>query len=201
MQMKKRKKSKFLEKKEFNSKLNVADILLRYFILLIVAIPGLWLFYFVFTILTVYPVYWILNIFFDAFLVFDINFLSKTVIWINDFLPIELIPACIAGSAYYLLLVLNLATPEIKIKTRISAIFFSLFAFLILNVLRIVFLSVLAITDSPYFDVTHKIFWYSLSTLFVVGIWFVEVKKFKIKEIPFYSDLKSLFELTSRKKK
>ena len=38
-----------------------------------------------------------------------------------------------------------------------------------------------------------EVLWYLGSTLFVIGIWFIEVKLFKIKEIPIYSDIKFLY--------
>jgi len=163
------------------------DIILRYLILILIALPGLFIFYFIFTPLTVYPVYFLLGLF------FDVAILSKIHILVNN-IPIELISACIAGAAYYLLLVLNLSTPKIKLKTRISAIIFSFIAFLILNILRIFVLSSLAATGFSYFNVTHTVFWYGFSTIIVIGIWFAEVKIYKIKEIPFYSDIKFLYK-------
>ena len=170
------------------------DIVIRYLILILIALPGLFIFYFIFTPLTVYPVYFLLDLFFDAVL------LSKTNILVNN-LPIELISACIAGAAYYLLLVLNLSTPKIKLKTRINAIIFSFVAFLVLNILRIFVLSSLAIKGFAYFNVTHTVFWYGFSTIIVVAIWFAEVKIYKIKEIPFYSDLRFLYKKSLMKKK
>ncbi len=170
------------------------DIIIRYLILILIALPGLFIFYFIFTPLTVYPVYFLLDLFFDAVL------LSKTNILVNN-LPIELISACIAGAAYYLLLVLNLSTSKIKLKTRINAIIFSFIAFLILNILRIFVLSLLAVTGFAYFNVTHTVFWYGFSTIIVVAIWFAEVKIYKIKEIPFYSDIKFLYKKSLMKKK
>ncbi len=178
-------------KNDFN---DFSNILLRYFILVLIAFPGLSIFYFIFTPLTVYPVYFLLGLFFDVVL------LSKIHLLINN-IPIELIPACIAGSAYYLLLVLNLSTPKIKLKKRIRAILFSFAAFLILNILRIFFLSIVAVSGSePLFDITHKLFWYLVSTVIVVGIWFAEIKIYKIKKIPFYSDMKFLYKKSLMKK-
>jgi len=78
-------------------------------------------------------------------------------------------------------------------------ILFSFLTFLIVNILRIFFLSIMAISGSNFFDLTHAIFWYGLSTLFVVVIWFTEVKIFRIKTIPFYSDIKFLLRQKSRK--
>jgi exosortase/archaeosortase family protein len=155
---------------------------LRYAILILVAIPNLYLFYLIFAPLTIYPTYFLLNLFFEATL-------NQNVIQFNSS-TIELVPACIAGAAYYLLLILNLSTPDIKFKKRIKLIFLSFLIFLVLNLLRIFFLSLLFTFDSSYFDITHKIFWYAVSTLFVVGIWFFQVRYYKIRKIPVYSDLK-----------
>ena len=59
-----------------------------------------------------------------------------------------------------------------------------------LNILRIFFLSILTINNSQFFDFAHKLFWYLLSTIFVIGIWFLTIKIFKIKSIPGYTDIK-----------
>ena len=167
---------------------SLLDLVLRYLLLLVVALPNLWLFYTIFTPLTAYPVYWLLNVFFDA------SLLSKTLILLNQSFPIELIDACIAGSAYYLLLILNLSTPKIQVGKRVKMILAAFGIFLVINILRIFLLSILAFNGSSFFDITHIVFWYLLSTIFVVGIWFWEVKRFKIKNIPFYSDIRHLYK-------
>jgi exosortase/archaeosortase family protein len=167
-------------------KINILDISLRYLILVLVALPNLYLFYLIFTPLTVYPVYFILNLFFGATLT-GTTVLVKTI-------PIEIIKSCVAGSAYYLLFILNLATPNIKLNKRIKIILISFTAFLILNLIRIIILSLLILSNSSFFDITHKISWYLLSILFVVGIWFSVVKFFNIKQIPFYSDIKLVYK-------
>lgn len=166
----------------------IPDIILRYAILIIAAIANLWIFYLVFTPLTVLPVFWLLDLFYNALLV------SGRIILINRMIPIELIEACIAGAAYYLLLILNLSTPGIKLNKRVKMIALSFIFFLVVNILRIFILSLVAVSGSSFFDITHIFFWYALSTVFVVAIWFAEVKIFKIKEIPFYSDLRLLYK-------
>ena len=55
--------------------------------------------------------------------------------------------------------------------------------------------------NSPYFDFTHLLFWYLLSTIFVVAIWFLIVKIYKIKEIPIYSDVMLIYSEIKNKKK
>ena len=163
----------------------ISEIFARYIILVLVALPNLYLFYFVFTPLTLYPVYFLLGLFYNVSL-------DGVVISMGDF-SIELLGACIAGSAYYLLLILNLSTPKIKFQKRIKMLSIAFISFLVVNILRIFLLSIMFVSGSAWFDLTHKLFWYVGSMVFVVAIWFLEVKYFKIKEIPVYSDLKFLF--------
>ena len=170
----------------------IKDIIIRYLILLAVAIPNLWLFYKIFAPLTIYPIYFIFKILFDASL-------NGRIIYFKDF-SIALINACIAGSAYYLLLIFNLSTPDIKLKKRLKLIFSSFLIFLILNIARIFFLSWLLYLGSDFFNLAHKVFWYALSTIFVVAIWFFQVKFYKIRKIPLYSDVKYIFNKSHFKK-
>jgi hypothetical protein len=58
--------------------------------------------------------------------------------------------------------------------------------------LRIFILSILFVSGISFFDFAHKSFWYVGSIVFVVLIWFLGVKLFKIESIPFYSDIKFL---------
>lgn len=157
----------------------IYDIIVRYLILLTLGLGNLFIFYFIFTPLTVNLSYVILNIFYDVKLV-------GAQLIVGNYI-IEIIEACIAGSAYYLLLILNLSTP-IKLKKRIYSILFSFSILLLLNILRIIILSIMFIQNSGIFNFTHKFFWYGLSTVFVVGIWFLTIYIYKIKEIPIYSD-------------
>lgn len=159
-------------------------IFVRYLILILLGF-SLFLFYKIFLPLTIWPVYLLLKIFYDVSI-------SGNTLYVAG-IGIELINACIAGSAYYLLLILNLTT-NIKAKQRAYSIIFSFLFLLVLNILRIFILSILYVEDFAFFDITHKLFWYALSVLFVVGVWFLTVKLFKIKNIPVYSDLKVLRE-------
>ena len=164
---------------------------IRYLILLGLMFTLPWI-YKVFTLLTIYPVAYLLKLFYNVLIFENTLFINSQII--------QIIPACVAGSAYLLLLILNLATP-MNFKKRIYSILTSFAILLLLNILRIFFLSIFYLENLPFFDFTHKLFWYALSTIFVVGIWFAEVKLFKIKEIPFYSDMKLLYENSFLKKK
>ncbi len=186
---KKRKIGKKKINKKENKKSFIYSIFIRYIILVLVALPNFWIFYFLFTPLTVYPVYILLNIFFDVILS------SNVIFFANIVSPIEIVDACVAGSAYYLLLIFNLSIPNIDFSKRLKMISFAFGSFLIINILRIVILSAIFVLKPDMFDITHKLSWYLGSIILVVGIWFLEVKKFNIKEIPFYSDVKSILKL------
>ncbi len=165
----------------------ICEIFARYIILLLVTLPNLFLFYTIFTPLTIYPVYFLFNLFFNC----NIN---ENIITISSCFPIELSKSCIAGSAYYLLLILNLTTPGINLKKRLILITISFASLLMLNITRIFVLGLLFVSNSSWFDLTHKLFWYLVSVFFVIGIWFTEVKLFRINKIPIYSDLKCLMK-------
>lgn len=157
----------------------------RYIILFLISLCLFYSFfvYKILFILTVYPVNFILNFFLNS--TFDGNFLiiGKNII--------EIIPACIAVSAYVFLLILNLTT-SMSAEIRIKSLVFSLVSLLIINIIRLVILSFLFISGYRSFDIVHKFFWYFLSIIIVILIWFSSVKLFKIRNIPVYSDFKKL---------
>lgn len=161
-------------------------LIARYLVLVVLGIFSLKLFYAVFSPLTIYPVFWVIKLFEGGALLIGGNLIS-----FSEFYA-RIIPACIAGAAYYLLLILNLSTP-MDVKTRIKSIIFLVFVFLIVNIIRILVFAGLLTSGYAYFDLTHKFVWYFGSTLLVVLLWFVNVWLFKIKDIPIYSDLKNLF--------
>lgn len=161
------------------------NIIIRYFLVIATSYNGLFIFYYIFTPLTVYPIFFILNLFFSANL-------NGNIINISGF-TIELIPACIAGSAYYLLFVLNMIVPNLSIKKRTGMILFAFTSLLLLNLLRILGLVLLALYSLAFFDIAHKFFWYFLNIILVTIIWFAEVLIFKVKGIPFYTDVIYLY--------
>jgi len=169
------------------------SIIIRYLIILLIALPNLFIFYTVFTPLTIYPLYFILQLFFDVSL-------SNATLLLNGF-QIQIINACIAGSAYYLLFALNLSVPGIILKQRAKMLCFSFLFLLVLNIIRILTLILVLFYGASFFDITHKFFWYLISTLLVVLIWFAEVKVFKLKQIPVYSDLTYLYSASKLKNK
>lgn len=172
---------------------NLKNIFIRYLIIVLIALPNLFLFYIIFTPLTIYPIYGLLRLFFENVLLLNNAFK------IENF-SIEIIKACIGGSAYYLLFTLNLSIPNIKLKKRLKMILFSFVFLLILNIIRIFVLSLIFISNNSSFDSIHKLFWYFSAVFFISFIWFAEVKIFKIKEIPLYSDVKYLVKKIKKSK-
>ena len=169
----------------------ILGLFARYISLIILGAGNLYLFYKILTPLTIRTISLILSIF-SPTTVAD-NFISF------KGLMIEIVPACVAGAAFFLLLLIILSTAEIKPMKRTFIIIISMVALFILNILRIIILALLART--AYFQISHWTFWHIISTLFVVGIWFAMVKIYKIKSIPFYSDVMYLQGLIKKPKK
>jgi exosortase/archaeosortase family protein len=167
-------------------KRELSNMFFRYALLIILALGNLALFYKVFTPLTVQPTFIVLESLYNAVL------LEGNVIFFKGFY-VEIIPACVAGAAYYFLTILNLTTP-MNISKRIKSLAFLAISFLILNTLRIIIFAMLLFKGYQYFDLTHNLTWYFGSTILVVIIWFVNVYKFKIENIPVYTDLGNLIK-------
>lgn len=170
---------------------SIKSIIIRYLILLIIPLENLFIFYLIFTPLTIYSVYFISKLFSNS------TILVQNYILIQE-KPFQIVSACIAGSAYYLLLILNLSTPKINIKTRLKSILFSFTLLLILNIARILVLILIFFHSPDVFITTHKILWYFLSTIFVVSIWLLTIKLFNISSIPIYSDIKFLTQVSRK---
>jgi len=167
----------------------VVDIVVRYVILLVL---GMFMnvFYVMFKPLTIYPVYYILGLFFNASL-------SRRIISVEG-INFEIIDACVAGSAFLLLTALNLMAGKMGFGKRVYALFFSYISLLVLNILRIVLLAILAVNSSFVFSVVHMAFFYVISILFVFAVWIAEIRIFRIKEIPLYSDIKYLLNFIKK---
>lgn len=160
----------------------IASFAIRYGILLLLGI-FFEISYLIFTPLTVKPSFYFLSQIYDARVV-------DNVIFIKDYYA-KIVPACVAGAAYYLLLILNLATP-MNLKKRLGNLVYIIGLFLILNIIRITVFVSLWTSGFEYFDLTHELTWYFGSTVLVVLIWFSSIFLFKIKDFPAYSDIKYL---------
>jgi len=175
------------------NKRETIDLIVRYLLLLIIPLGGLFILYKIFTPLTVYPVYFILKSIYNATL------LEGNIIFFKGHYA-EIIGACVAGAAYYLLLILNLTTP-MHIKKRAKSILFLLISFLVINIIRIIVFGILFTKGYQYFDMAHEMTWYFGSTLIVILVWFSNVYLLKIRAVPIYTDMSNLAADTFSKKK
>lgn len=169
----------------------VISLSLRYGILLVIGITNLifldkGLFYQVFTPLTVYPAYGVFSLLYDDALLFG----AETIFMKGYYATIA--PACVAGSAYYLLLILNMTTP-MSLKKRLGCVIYIFGAFLLLNLARIIIFGMLWTHGYKYFDFTHIATWYLGSTILVAVIWFSAILFFRIQEAPVITDIQTLF--------
>ncbi len=159
-------------------------MIIRY-ALIILAIFALPWFYIILRPVTTYLSYGLIRIFYQAQM-------SGNFILFKGY-SIEIIDACVAGIAYFLLLFLNLSTRLIGTWKRILLFLFTSAVFLVVNVVRIFLMTLLLVNQSGLFDVAHLVFWYALSVVFVFLIWVLSIKVFRIREIPVYSDVKAIF--------
>jgi len=169
------------KKKKQKNKTKITNIITRYAFLLLLSAKNLFVFYFIFTPLTIYPVAFFLGLFYSVKIYGIFLFVNTH--------AIEIIESCIAGSAYFLLFLLNLATPNINFLRRIKIFIFDFALLLILNIARIFILTIMFIKGSVAFDITHFVFWHLLSVIFVFCIWLLTIKVFRVREIPFWSDI------------
>lgn len=175
----------------------VVSLSLRYGILLALGLANLLLgenslFYTIFTPLTINPVFHIFQLLYE-----DATLFSTHTIFIKGYYA-TIIPACVAGSAYYLLLILNLTTPMARPK-RLWCLAYTFILFLVLNILRIVMFGALLTKGYPYFDITHLATWYFGSTVLVAGIWFSALYVLRIPGAPVFTDLQSIMKDVRRK--
>lgn len=150
------------------------------------------IYYLIFTTLTIYPIYFLL------FLLKYSPLLEKNIILINN-IPLKIIPACIAGSAYALFTLLLLLTKNITWKKMLKIWLLGVFLILAMNITRLTILIILFFNlNINYFETLHLFFWKFLSTIYVVLIWIFLTWLFKIKTIPLYSDIKYLIKIMKR---
>jgi exosortase/archaeosortase family protein len=160
-------------------------IFIRYILIILIGLFNLKLLYTIFKYPTIYGSYFILKLFSNPVLTGNIITLFG-----RNF---EIINACVIGTAYYLLFILLMSFQKVKYKTRIYAILTSFGLLYLVNITRIIFL--ISISSNQYFNQIHWIFWNIISTLLVIVIFIITIKIYKIKEIPFFNDLKLLYGL------
>ena len=109
----------------------------------------------------------------------------------------EFVPACIAASAYYLLILLILFTKDINFILGFKLFISGAALLLGMNILRIFILVLVLIKYGVnYFEAVHLFFWTFIASVFVVLVWIFLIKWYGIKSIPVYSDVKYFIKLS-----
>ena len=174
---------------------SIGKVFTRYVILLFIIVLSSYDFFYKFLLtLTIYPAAFILKLFYNLNVIGNIMVLGAG----SNVYHIEIIAACVAISAYCLLLILNLTTQMTR-KQRVYSICFSVISLLIVNIIRIAVFSILYTKSLWWFNTIHLISWYSLNIIIVVLIWFASVYIFKINNIPVYDDFKNIRRSMKRK--
>ena len=146
------------------------------------------IFYFIFIPLTLWLSYFTLKIFYNPVI-------QESSIFIEG-KQLIFVPACAALSAYILLALLILFTKNIEFKKGVKLFFIGGLLILIMNLIRIDLLIIVLIEKGVnYFETLHLFFWKIVSSIYVALVWIFLVYKFKIKEIPVYSDAKALIRM------
>ncbi len=165
--------------------------------LIIILLLPLKIFYIIFTPLTILPSYFLLKLLNYGILM---DYANKYFV-IGNY-TLDFVPACIAASAYFLLFLLVLSTKDIKLRTRITMLLLGSLLILAMNVIRVEIL-IIALVEygKTLFDSIHLIFWRFVSVVYVFFVWILLIKKYKVKSIPVYSDLKELYRKSLLKNK
>lgn len=169
---------------------DVPLIFFRYLFILLVGLGNLRVFYWIFSGPTINVTYFFLHLISPSSILFRDSILFNSVY-------ITLSQACIAGSAYYLLFILVFSLPKMKVIKRIVLLCSLYGIFFMINVIRIVTFANFA--EGKLFNTLHLFSWYFLSTLLIIFIWFLVLKTFKVKGVPFYSDFHFISNLNKRK--
>ena len=181
---KKVKKRKNLKKRKTNN--YYSDLFIRLLGILLVTL-NFNLFYVILTPITLYLSYFLANLFYNAVIV-------GSAIGVDGF-GFNIINACVAGAAYYLLFLFVMGLKDCSWTKRVKMFFSGAFILLAVNVIRIFILMVLNLElGHSYFEAVHLIFWNFMSGIFIFLIWIFLVKKFKAGGIPFLSDIRFLFD-------
>ena len=115
---------------------------------------------------------------------------------------LKIISACVATSAYYLLFILIISTKDLKLKDSVNLFLIGSFLILLANIIRIdILIYIFLEFGKNLFEKIHIIFWQFLSSIYVALVWIFLTRKFKIKNIPVYSDINYLLKIIKKSKK
>lgn len=153
------------------------------------------IFYLIFTYPTIIVSFILLKL-------FGYNVIKEGTSLVVNNVTLNFVEACVASSAYYLLLFLILLTKDIKLKTMIDMFLLGSIIIFIVNIIRIFILIVILLAKGyDWFNLIHLTFWYGVASVLVFLVWIYLTKKYRIKSIPVYSDVLYLISKIKKNKK
>ncbi|MGK0209546.1 MAG: exosortase/archaeosortase family protein [Patescibacteria group bacterium] len=166
------------------------DIVVRYVLIFVLGLFDLFIFYFVFTPLTIDFVGLVLGLFVSYELIGELG----NVFFVSG-IEFVVVRACVAGAAYYLLCILVLGMPGLDWGKRAKALLYSFGLFYGINVVRIVMMILLYVYwGAGAFEIVHMFLWYGMSILIVAGVWFFVSSKMGLKGRPVVDDLRFVWK-------
>ena len=125
--------------------------------------------------------------------IINFNIQVNNNIFIINNIHLIFIPACAAISAYYLIFILTIFTKDLSLKKSLMILATGFSLILAMNLFRIeILFFILNNYGIDLFNKVHLLFWDIVSTVYVALVWIFIINRFKIKNIPFYSDIKEL---------
>jgi len=170
----------------------LSDLIGRYALFFMVLSFGLTFVERLLTAPTIYTLYKTLR------LIYPEVILENIYIFVNGHL-FEISSICMMGAVYWFLLLLVLATANLRLSTRVLSIALAWLAVFVFNIIRMILL--ISIVNSSYFDSSHWIFENIIAAIVLVLIWWAIVRLYHIESVPFYSDLKYIQSITPPPKK
>ena len=164
------------------------------------------LFIFLFNAKIMYYLFFIPTIIFPYLILKIIGFnimldFSNSNLYLDNII-LNFISACVASTAYHLLLILILLTKVLNIKKIVSMFLLGSLMILAINIIRVVVLSYTFINYGyEAFNSLHLLLWRGAASVIVFLIWIILIKIYKPKAIPVISDLIYLYNLVKKKKR
>lgn len=113
---------------------------------------------------------------------------------------VNIVKYCVTASAYYLLTLLCVVTMSIALWKRIVMFLIGSALIFGMNIVRIIVLINILLNSQGVFKPAHFAFSLLLSVGYVLLVWFFLSFLFKVKAVPFYSDIKFLIHEMSQEK-
>lgn len=112
---------------------------------------------------------------------------------------VNVVKACVTASAYYLLALFCIITMGVALWKRVLMFLIGSALIFGMNLARIVILVIILLKDQDVFKATHDFLGLLLSVGYVVLVWALLSLLFKVKAVPFYSDIRFLVNEISKK--